>query len=680
MVSSIGLIRLASADEAMEDRDKDALEDFEDAYPEELMTELARFVRLCFGEARDHKRKDQQRFIDAMYARKGEYTPQKLAQIKQTGASEEYARIVANKSRILESWLRDIFLAHGERPWTVSASPSPDLPETDLTRVKQEVGQELAAAFAAGMPVDQVSASQLLSDRIDTERLRKKDLADRRAERMEVKIADQLHEGGFEKAFSDFLAFLVTYPGAIFKGPIFRRNNKVRWEEADGTYIPIVDTDITMEFEAVDPNNAYPAPGTTTPQEGYFLEHITLTARDLHEMIGVEGYSESAIRTVLDRAVNGGYRWLDDMHMSPAGSESNEPDVKRRAEHTGYIDVLEFHGPVQGKKLVEWGMDDIEDEQEYYEATVMLVDDQVVKAVLNDDPMGRRPYYKACYEDIPGKFWGYSLYDVLSDVQGVCNAAIRSLVNNLGIASGPQVVVNSDRLPPGEDITNMYPWKIWQIIDGQYGDKGAKPLDFFQPSSNVNDHLMVLDKFYALADDFSLIPRYMSGSDKVSGPGRTATGLSMLLDAANKGLKSLVQGIDAGVMSPLLEQLFDHNMIYSDDDSIKGDSQVMARGVASLMQLETLRMRRNEFLQITNNPIDSQIVGVDGRASVLREIAKGLGMDVNEIVPPKTQLANQQQQPPPEAGGQPAASPQQSQEQLETGEPVADSASPSGMM
>jgi len=154
----------------------------------------------------------------------------------------------------------------------------------------------------------------------------------------------------------------------------------------------------------------------------------------------------------------------------------------------------------------------------------------------------------------------------------------------------------------------------------------------------------------------------------------------MLLDAANKGLKSIVQGIDTNVMTRLLEQLFDYNMLYSDDDSIKGDSQVFARGVASLMQLETMRMRRNEFLQITNNPIDSQIVGTRGRASVLREIAKGLGMDVNKVVPPESQL--QQQQPPQGQPPQQALQAPQvgSNEQLADGSPVADSASPSQMM
>jgi len=684
MASAIGLVKLASPQEVLAEQDADTSDTA--AYPEEFIERLARYVRDCWHEARDHKRESEGRFREAAYARRGEYTPQKLAEIQKTGASTEYARIIANKSRVLESWLKDVFLADGERPWSIGATPSPDLPEEDLERLKEEISYTLAQMAATGQNVDPSSAAQMMGDRLDMERLRKKDLAERRAERMEALIADQLEEGGFATAFADFLAYYVTYPGAVLKGPIFRHKDRVTWSEVDGVYIPEVQRRVVMDFEAVDPNNIFPAPGVDNPQDGYLIEYSTLTNSDLYALIGVDGYSEAAIRSVLDRSADGGYRWVSEADLGP------DHDSHRDSPRSGLIDMLIFHGPVVGRDLKEWGMEGISDEQQYYEATVYLIDHYVIKAVLNDDPLGRRPYYKDCYENIPGEFWGYSMHDVLADVQGVSNAAIRSLCNNMAIASGPQAVVNTDRLPAGEDITNMYPWKIWQVIDGQFSNKTEKPIDFFQPNTNVQELLMVLEKFYALADDFSLIPRYMSGSDKVSGPGRTATGLSMLLDGANKGLKSIVQGIDNKVMGPLLTQLFDHNMIYSDDDSIKGDSQVMVRGVASLMQLETLRMRRNEFLQITNNPVDSQIVGPQGRASVLREIAKGLGMDVNKIVPPESQIAPQMAQQPgqppaqPQQPGQPPAQPQQPAapvgggDQLANGAQAADSASPSGMM
>lgn len=675
------MIKVASAAEVQADRDAEARSNVVELPEELMMDSLARYVKSCFEEAHRHKMADQDRFYNAAYARRGEYTPEKLRQISEQGASTEYARVVANKSRILEAWLKDVFLTNGERPWSISATPSPDLPQETLDGIRTEISQELAGMAASGQPIDAQAVRQQLSDRIDVERSRVKDLADRRAERMEELIADQLHEGGYAEAMADFLAYLVTYPAAILKGPIFKHKRKVKWSEVDGTYIPEVRRDVSMCFEAVDPNNIYPAPGARTPQEGYIIEHSVISAAELFDLIDVPGYDEAAIRAVIDRAGDKGLRWVD--RTTQNSSETNDNDrvtlTDGEAAHAAYIDMITFHGPIRGDKLREWGVRAIRDEHEYYEATVYQIDRHVIKATLNDDPMGRRPYYKACYEEIPGQFWGYSLYDVLADVQGVTNAAVRALVNNMAITSGPQVTVDVDRLPPGEDITNIHPWKIWQVRSGQFNTSRA-PIDFYQPTSNINELMTTLERFYSFADDFSLIPRYMSGNEKMSGPGRTATGLSMLLDAANKGLKGIVQGIDSKVMTPLLEVVYDHNMLYSDDDSVKGDSQVVARGVASLMQLETMRLRRNEFLQITANPIDSQIVGLKGRASVLREIAKGLGMDVNKIVPPDTQIPNQPMMPAPGQGqGQPALPQIGSAEVLPDGQAVADAASPSQM-
>jgi hypothetical protein len=305
--------------------------------------------------------------------------------------------------------------------------------------------------------------------------------------------------------------------------------------------------------------------------------------------------------------------------------------------------------------------DDIIDQEKDYEARVWLIGRWVIKAQLNFDPLGTRPYYKASYEEVPGAYWGYGIPDILEDVQGIGNAALRALVNNMAMASGPMCSINVSRLPIGEDITNLHPWKIIQVKDSAVGDN-SKAIDFFQPDSRVNDNLAVIERAYSFADDFSLIPRVMAGDGK-GGISRTASGLSMLLDAANKGLKGVIGNVDINIMTPMLTSLFNFNMLYNPDNSIKGDCSIVARGAVSLMQLETLQLRRNEFLNATNNPTDNQILGLEGRAEILRETAKGLQLDTTRLVPPRGTVAQppqqQAQQPQPPEGAT-----------LENGEPV----------
>lgn len=66
-------------------------------------------------------------------------------------------------------------------------------------------------------------------------------------------------------------------------------------------------------------------------------------------------------------------------------------------------------------------------------------------------------------------------------------------------------------------------------------------------------------------------------------------------------------------------------------------------GVSVAVQKETQRSRQLEFLQITANPIDSQIVGPKGRAELLRAVAETLGLPGGNIVPSADDMEKQMQ-------------------------------------
>lgn len=639
---------------------------------------IAGHINKCWEAARNNKQIEvKERLLYAKRARRGEYDAQKLAAIRQlTGGSEEYGRIVSNKCRIAEAWLRDVYLGQAEKAWVLRHTPVPELSEESQQEVQDAIQKEIVEAvaiFGQTPPGEMINARK--NEMIDAIRMRMNEEAKLAVERMEDKMADQMTEAGFHNEWADFLNDFVTYPAAHFKGPIYRKRTELKWKQKGGQWVPVPVEEVVPTFQRVDPFRAYPAPGATSPQDGYWIEHIELSRSDLYDLIGVDGYSEEAIRAILTDG--GGYRnWLGltdaDEEEAENGSLYLSPDEE--------IDALEYYGPVRGKDLVTWGVpkSKIDDEDRDYEVTAWLIGRHVIKVQLNPNPLGIRPIYKGCWEEVPGEYWGQGLPDGLRDVEGVTNAAIRSLVNNMGMASGPQVAVNVDRLPPGEDIESLTPWKIWQIQDSQYGST-AKAIEFFQPNINANEILTVLEKFYQFADDWSLIPRYMGGSDSIAGGiGRTASGMSMLFNAANKGLKGVVSSIDYRVLTPMLGMLYSMNMMFEEDTSIKGDAQIEARGAVALMQLETLQLRRNEFLQATANPLDSQIVGPEGRSEILREVAKGLEMDVNRVVPMRGNVGAMPGQAPMGPNGQQPIS-EPNKEQLFTGAAVTDNFSNNNM-
>ena len=644
--SAMGLIRVVSnADMVKAENEQHAAAEAARVHNDTILLQgLAKHVTEAWIGARDAKNAVLYRLQRARRARVGEYDAEKLAQIEDFGGSTEYARVTANKIRIVEAWLRDVYNGQTDRPWTITPTPKPSMPEQITEQVREFVSQQVATVMAqtGQMPDASLVRSQMSAE---MSRFEESIAEEARAtsKRMENRMDDQLQEAGFAAEFADFLGDLATYPAAIMKGPVLRRKKTLRWETADGESqpTPIVTDAIVPEFERVDPFRAYPAPGAATTQQGYFIEHHTLSHSDLYELIGLPGYDEQAIRAVLNE---GGtlQHWMGLTTPSMEGNPIPESLQRKVFEY----DAIEYHGPVLGKDLMVWGMNNptVTDPEKMYEACIWMIGRWIIKAQLNYDPVGTRPYYSTSYEEIPGEFWGFGIPDVLDDVQGIVNAAVRSLVNNMGMASGPQVGINIDRLPAGQDVTQLTPWKVWQLEDNPLGTNSAKALEFFQPESNINDLLAVIEKFYQFADDFSLVPRYMAGSDKVGGAGRTASGLSMLMDAANKGLKGVVANVDTGVLSQMLQKLYNHNMLYDPDPTIKGDAQIVASGAVSLMRIESMQLRRNEFLQVTNNPVDVQITGLPGRAEVLRSVASGLDLNTDKIVPPEDTLQQNLQQ------------------------------------
>jgi hypothetical protein len=223
------------------------------------------------------------------------------------------------------------------------------------------------------------------------------------------------------------------------------------------------------------------------------------------------------------------------------------------------------------------------------------------------------------------------------------NAAARALANNMGISSGPQVGVNVSRMPAGEDLTQMYPWKIWQFQNSDYND-GSAPIQFFQPNSNAQELMAVFDAFSLRADEDTMIPKYMTGGHQ-AGASRTSSGLSMLISNAGKGIKQVINNIDTNIITPIIERLYQDNLRYAQDPDLVGDVHVIARGASSLVVKEMEAARKMEFLQIVlNSPIAQQIVGIPGAAELLRDMAENFEINTDKLVPDEQQASTMQQQ------------------------------------
>lgn len=651
-----------------------------------VITELVSMLKKHWQLAKEAKEPVEREMLSAVRARRGEYDPDKLALIKKQGGSEIYMMIFATKARQLKALLTDILVGTGtEKPWTLSPTPKPEIPPSIKDQIMQAVYERTLQAEMSGTPPSVEEVRQAMMDMKEEVENRVREFARAEAERAEIEIEDVLVEGNFLEALDQVLDDLTVFKTVFIKGPVIRMANELRWTPgADGAMTPKVTLVAKLFFERVDPLMVYPAGWSRNVHDAFLFERHQLSRSALNSLIGVDGYNEDAIRAVLNEHGQGGlheWLWIDNEKASAEGRDTMASDARQ----SDLIDALQYWGSVSGKMLRQWGMTEAEvpDEAKEYEVELWQLGNYVIKAILNPEPMGRRPYYADGFSRVPGAFWHNSLFDVVRDCQDMCNSAARALANNLGIASGPQVVVNTDRVV-GDEITEMFPWKIWQAGSDPMGSSAA-PVSFFQPSSNSSELMSVFERFSSMADEYSGIPKYMAGmAGGEGGAGRTASGMSMMITNASKQIKHTLSSLDSHVLAPLVERTYQHLLMYKPDLGLQGDLQVRARGATSLVAKEAAQVRLNEFLMATGNPVDMQIVGMDGRAELLRHAVKRLDIpSPDKVVPSETvvrqraaqaqaqqmqQMQMQQMQQTPQGNGQ----------ELMDGTPVTDAFQPAG--
>jgi hypothetical protein len=606
--------------------------------PTQPTSQLVTFVRREFEAMRRHRTKTgvQSRLIDCLRLREGKYDPTQLAEIDKFGGSKVFANITHNKCRGAAAMLRDIFLGK-ERPWAIEPTPSPTLPTDAMQNVLTLVRTEVAALQQQGQQVDGDAIKARLDQlSVAAEEAVKKQAADEARASSDM-LDDILVEGSFYVALEEFIYDFVTFPYAVLAGPIAMMLSDVQYVNG----MPQRVRRPVLTWKRVDPSDVWWTPGSGRVEDAAIVERSRLTRGDLNALIGLPGYDETSVRSVLREYGDRGYSESEVGVGQQEIAQSQNRDELLNEGKT--IDILCWTGAIYGRDLDEMGYE-VDDLDLDYMVQAWICGPYMLKVHLDPDPRMRLPYYIAAYEPNPGSLAGTALPELFADCQQVCNAAARALVNNMGMASGPQVAVNIDRLVNPSSAQSMYPWKRWELTeDPANGSQARPPVEFFQPDSRSQDLMQVYTFMSNIADEISAMPKYLTGNQQIAGAGRTASGLSLLMGNASRVMKSVAGNIDNNVIAPAIQKCYDLVLLTSDTDVIKGDEKIIVRGATNAEARETDRMRLLEFLQMTANPIDAQIVGVPGRASVLRHVADALGLKGEHIVPSDEELRAQMQ-------------------------------------
>tara|TARA_X000001388_G_scaffold9832_2_gene6091 strand:- start:1700 stop:2548 length:849 start_codon:yes stop_codon:yes gene_type:complete len=232
------------------------------------------------------------------------------------------------------------------------------------------------------------------------------------------------------------------------------------------------------------------------------------------------------------------------------------------------------------------------------------------------------------------------------------NGFMRMAVDNAVLSGNLLIEVDETNLIPGQDMS-VYPGKVFRRQAGAPGQSifGTK----FPNVSNEN--MQLFDKARQLADESTGMPSFAHGQTGVTGVGRTASGISMLMGAASGSIKTVIKNIDDYLLSPMGKAFFSFNMQFNYSEEIAGDLEVKARGTESLMANEVRSQRLMQFLQTVSAP---NLAPFAKFPYIVREIAKAMDLDPDKVTNNMAEAARQAmlfQQNQPEKPEQPQGGP-----------------------
>jgi len=173
---------------------------------------------------------------------------------------------------------------------------------------------------------------------------------------------------------------------------------------------------------------------------------------------------------------------------------------------------------------------------------------------------------------------------------------------------------------------DIYPGKIFRRQTGQAGT-AVTGLKF---PNTAPENLQMYQAARQLADEETGIPSIIHGQTGVTGTGRTAAGLSMLMGSAGLSIKTVIKNIDEFLLRNIGEAFFQWNMQFNDDNAeIRGDLEIKPKGISSVMQKEVRTQRLTALLQTIGNPMLAPFIKIP---NLIKELAISQDIDPDQLV------------------------------------------------
>jgi len=593
---------------------------------------LIQFINERYSRAEESRRADETRWLRAYRNYRGIYGPD--VQFTETEKSRVFIKVTKTKVLAAYGQITDVLFSNNKFPLSIDPSVLPDgiveAVSSDSKGVeptakpKNEIPYGEGAVIPEGFDLDKLEEmlGAMQQDLKDMPNLKEGEGATPSsvtfypamvaAKKMEKKIHDQLEETGATKHLRSTAFEMALFGTGVMKGPFATNKEYPNWKD-DGTYDPLIKT--VPDASSVSLWNFYWDPDANNTEEcQYVIERHKLNRTQLRALKKRPFFRSNVIDQVVEQGEGYVKKYWED-------------DLKDYAPNFGVerFEVLEYWGNVDVEMLQDNDIiipKEFEDAGEL-QANIWFCNGMIIRLVLNPFKPAKIPYYAVPYELNPYSLAGVGVAENMDDTQTLMNGFMRMAVDNAVLSGNLVFEVDETNLTPGQDMS-VYPGKVFRRQGGAPG----QALFGTQFPNVAQQNLQLFDKARQLADESTGLASFAHGQTGVSGVGRTASGISMLMNAASGSAKTVIKNVDDYLLGPLGKAFFNFNMQFDFDPEIRGDLEVNARGTESLMANEVRSQRLMQFLQIVANPA---LMPFAKMPYIVREIAKSMDLDPDKV-------------------------------------------------
>lgn len=358
----------------------------------------------------------------------------------------------------------------------------------------------------------------------------------------------------------------------VIKGPVPAKKRTKVTTQIDGAMALVIKESIGPESKSISPWNFFPDPdcGESIHDGGYTWEVDTITARRIRDLRGLPGYIDIQIDKVLEQ-----------------GPQSRSTDAsqykQQKAKDSDVYEIWYYYGMAEREDLIAAGVEVPEEGDTSVPAILTVINDIVVKGALNPLDSGEFPYDVMPWQRKSDQPWGTGIAVQINTPQRMLTAAVRNMMDNAGLSAGPQMVIRRNAITPADGQWTLSPRKIWWVNDNT--DVSAVNQAFLAVNIPTlqNELHAIIQLAMKMAEDVTGLPMLMQGQAGAATPD-TVGGMQMLNNNASSVLRRIARLFDDKVTEPHIRRYYDWLLEYGEDDSIKGDFQIDARGSSALVE------------------------------------------------------------------------------------------------